>query len=103
MVILFENGATNTMVLQYGNLSNKKGTIWMNPSSKEIKVNLNQTYEWKYDFKYTYSKTVFFQYELKYSIENAEKDAIFEFKYNNNFKVKEDFLAPNPVKICQKE
>ena len=103
MVIPFESGATNTIVLQYGNLSNKKGIIWMNPSSKEINVNLNQTYEWKYDFKYTYSETVFFPYELKYSIENTEKDAILEFKYNNNFKVKEDLLAPNPLKICQKE
>ena len=103
MVIPFENGATNRLALKYESLSNKKGTIWMNPSSKEIKINLNETYEWKYDFKYSFSEKVFVPYQLIYSIENAKKDAILEFKYNDKFIVEGDFIAPNPLKICQKE
>ena len=47
-------------------------------------------------------KKIFVPYQLIYSIENAKKDAILEFKYNGKFTVEGDFIAPNPLKICQK-
>ena len=61
--------------------SDEKGIIWMYPSTKEIKVDLNQEYEFKYDFKGNYNHNKI--YKVIYSIDKAEKDVILQFKYNN--------------------
>ena len=50
-LIPFKKGYSIKIKLSYKSSSNEKGTIWMNPSTSEIKVDLNKKYEWKYDYK----------------------------------------------------
>ena len=71
--------------------------IWMNPSTQEIKLNMLQSYRWKYNCMVT--DIVDKIYELTYSINKAEKDAILELSYNKNMKIDEDYFASNPFKI----
>ena len=71
--------------------------IWMNPSTQEIKLNMLQSYRWKYNCMVT--NIVDKIYELTYSINKAEKDAILELSYNENMKIDEDYFAPNPFRI----
>ena len=74
----------------------------MNPSTVEIKVDLNKKYEWKYDFSGAIDLES--QYELIYSIDKAEKDMILQFKYKENIYIPYyyigDIHANNPLKIC---
>ena len=75
----FSKGYSNNIILEYKSDSNAKGIIWMNPSTNEIKVDLKQTYQWKYGFTYL-NKDIFGERveknPLTYSIDKAEKDAI---------------------------
>ena len=105
MVIPFTKDFVNKIILEYKSASDKKGTIWMNPSTNEIKVDLNQIYEWKYDFMWNFIKYVylFSNSPLIYSIDNAEKDVVLEFKYNNNYKIGYYQNVPNPMQICQEK
>ena len=48
----FSKGNSNKIILEYKSDSNAKGIIWMNPSTNEIKVDLKQTYQWKYGLTY---------------------------------------------------
>ena len=66
----------------------------MYPSTKEIKVDLNQTYEFKYDFKEYFNHNNI--YRLVYSIDKAERDVILQFKYNI-FIVYKNLIAINPL------
>ena len=102
VVFPFRQGNTCVITLEYKSSSIEKGMIWMNPSTKEIKVKLNQIYEWKYDFHWywEYKEIVVENVPLIYSIENAEKDAILEFEYNNKQKIGFNYFTPNPMKIC---
>ena len=50
--IQFEKGDSVKVKLIYKSSINEKGVIWMNPSTNEIKVDLKQTYQWKYGFTY---------------------------------------------------
>ena len=100
-IIPFYKDRSNKITLEYKINSEEKGKIWLHPSINEIKVDLNQTYEWKYDIKSFFHLSK--KYQLTYSIDNAEKDAIFEFKYNDKFEVDNNFLSPNPLKICNGE
>ena len=100
-IIPFYKDRSNKITLEYKTNSDEKGKIWLHPSTNEIKVDLNQIYEWKYDIKSFFPLSK--KYQLTYSIDNAEKDAIFEFKYNDKFEVDKNFLAPNPLKICHGE
>ena len=100
-IIPFYKDRSNKITLEYKTNSDEKGKIWLHPSTNEIKVDLNQIYEWKYDIKSFFPLSK--KYQLTYSIDNAEKDAIFEFKYNDKFEVDNNFLAPNPLKICNGE
>ena len=54
-VIPFKKNQQIIIRLKYKSTSNEKGIIWMHPSTKEIKVDLNQEYEFKYDFKGNYN------------------------------------------------
>ena len=99
-VIPFKKGKLVKIKLSYKTPSNAKGIIWMNPSISEIKVDLNQKYEWKYDYKMVRTDNI--TYSLTYSIDNAEKDAILEFKYNDKLKISGNYMAPNPLKIFHK-
>ena len=96
-VIPFKKNENIIIGLLYKSSLNEKGILWMHPSTQEIKVYLNQTYQNKYDFKanYTHNKI----YQLIYSIDEAVKDIILQFKYNNFFE-HENFTANNPLKIC---
>ena len=46
------------------------------------RTNLNQIYEWKYDIKKSCLDSKILPYKFTYSIDNAEKDVILQFKYN---------------------
>ena len=71
--------------------SNEKGTIWINPSWNELKVDLNKQYIWKVE----YSSTFGHETNLTYAINNAEKKVTFKFTYNKGSK-----NLPNPFRVC---
>ena len=100
-IMLFKPNDINKIKLEYLSPSNENGTIWLQPTTEEIQIKLNQTYQWKYNLKayFTHNKI----YQLVYSINKSEKDAILEFKYDNNFNVENNIIAPNPLKICHGE
>ena len=98
IIIPFSPGETNIIKLEYLSPSEEKGTIWIQPTTKEIAVNLDQVYEWKYSIQALFFNTE--QFVLTYSINNAEKDAILKFNYDNNMKV-EDKEITNPMRLCQ--
>ena len=84
---------TYTIRLEYSNPnSNANGTIWVNPMNNEIKVNLTNKYEWKFDYEDTDRKEA----NLIYSIDNCEKNVTFEFKYNSKMKLRDGSFAKNP-------
>ena len=65
---------TNKIILEYLSPSNAKGTIMFLPTTEEIPIKLNQTYQWKYNIiSYLFEQTT---YQLVYSINKSEKDAI---------------------------
>lgn len=68
----------------------------MHPSTDEIKVDLNETYEWKYDV----TKFVFQNYQIVYSIDNAERDVTFVFIYKDTISGE---TVKNPFKVCHGE
>ena len=97
IIIPFSPGETNIIKLEYLSPSEEKGTIWIQPTTKEIAVNLDQVYEWKYSIQALFFNTE--PFVLTYSINNAEKDAILKFNYDNNMKV-EDKEITNPMRLC---
>ena len=91
-IFSFGSGKTCKLVIEYSDKSsNETGTIWMHLSTDEIKVDLNETYEWKYDF----DGILINNYPMIFSIDNAERDVTFIFKYNEK--------AKNPFEICHGE
>ena len=99
-IILFKKDIPVKISLSFIKKENKycdQVLIWMNPSIKEIKLNILQSYRWKYNCMVT--DIVDKIYELTYSINKAEKDAILELSYNKNMKIDEDYFAHNPFKI----
>ena len=101
-VIPFDPNKPVKIILSYINPSDEKGIIWMNPSTVEIKVDLNKKYEWKYDFSGDINCSP--HYKLIYSIDKAEKDMILQFKYNENIYIPSynygGIHVNNPLKIC---
>ena len=96
-IFSFESGKTCKLELIYKDqTSNVKGTIWMHPSTDEIKVDLNETYEWKYDV----TELVFQNYQIIYSIDNAERDVTFIFNFKDTIPGK---TVKNPFKVCHGE
>jgi len=93
VILSFRSEMTCKLVLYYGGdpSSNVTGTIWMHPSTEEIKVDLNETYETKYDFNDLFDTND----SMIFSIDNAERDVTFIFKYKEN--------AQNPFEICHGE
>ena len=100
-IMLFKPNDINKIKLEYLSPSNENGTIWLQPTTEEIQIKLNQTYQWKYNLKAYFTQNKI--YQLVYSINKSEKDAILEFKYDNNFNVENNIIAPNPLKICHGE
>ena len=80
----------------------------MNPSINEIKVDLKQKYEWKFNYNYKLAHNI--QYPLVYSIDKAKKDATLMFRYNNfvisakdieKHKVRADFAITYDVEVLR--
>ena len=97
----FEKGIIYKIELRYRKDWNEKGIILMYPSTKEIKVDIYKTSQFKYNIREAFggkSQT----YQLTYSLDNAEKDTKLKFKYNDNFIYEADKIATNPLKICHK-
>ena len=99
-VFPFKKDEEITIRLEYRASLNKKGIIWMYPSTQEIIVDFNQKYEFKHDFKGIYDHNKIFQ--LIYSIDKAEKNILLQFKYNT-FIEPENFKTENPLKVCHEE
>ena len=99
----YENGRNNYVRLTYRDSSNEKGIVWILPSTYEIKVNLNETYQWEYDIKQSCLDSKKLPYKFTYSIDNAEKDVILQFKYNDKFQIDNGLVAANPLSICHGE
>jgi hypothetical protein len=99
----FESGRNNYVRLTYRDSSNEKGIVWILPSTYEIKVNLNETYQWEYDIKQSCLDSKKLPYKFTYSIDNAEKDVILQFKYNDKFQIDNGLVADNPLSICHGE
>ena len=104
MIMSFKKDNTYKLILEYKTPSNESGIIWMNPSTNEINANLNQTYEWKFDFRVKQlSVAANFgtaRKPLVYSIDNAEKDVLLEFQYNKKMFIIGDAKPDNPLKVC---
>ena len=96
-VIPFKKDQNIEIYLKYKSTSNEKGIIWIYPSTQEIKVDLNQTYEFKYDFKRTCGHYI--TYSLIYSINNAEYNTLLDFKYNHKLIIDNNIKADNPLII----
>ena len=83
-----------TIELRYTNTTeDEKGTIWINPSWRELKVDLNKAYEWKFNFATEYRAS---ESKLIYSVDNADKSAKFNFTYSKE--LRQDL--PNPFEVC---
>ncbi len=76
--------------------SNAKGTIWLNPSWNELKVDLNKIYEWKSSCRC--GEVI--ESKLTYAIDNADKNVKFKFTYNNNKEISD---PKNPFTVCHGE
>ena len=96
-VIPFKKNEAIEIYLEYKSYSYERGIIWMFPSIKEIKVNLNQIYQLKYDFKRNCGHQI--TSYMTYSIDNAEYNALLEFKYNDNLILDKKLKAGNPFEI----
>ena len=97
----FEKGITYKIELKYRKGANEKGIIWIYPSTREIKVDIYQTYEFNYNIRENLGNRLE-KYQLTYSINSVDKDTKLKFKYNENFTYEDDKIATNPLKICHK-
>ena len=79
--------------------SNSDGIIWINPSNKELKVDLTQKYQWKYD----YVSFIGVETKLIYTIEKSEKNVTFIFRYNSEMELDDESIVSNPFVVCQGE
>lgn len=98
-LLLLPNSGNNFKLKFIGINSKDTGTIWVNPSTNELPVDLNKKYEGKFPIDVSYGiNTV---YQLTYKINNAEKDATFKFNYNNKMKIHgDDTTVSNPFRVC---
>ena len=80
----------------------EKGTIWFNPLSREIEIDLSQKYEGKFTVKNDLGKD--FAQPLTYSVSNLKEDKNFVFEYESKYKDKEsEITLSNPFEICNGE
>ena len=85
--------ATNFYKIKFGpDQITFNGTFWINPSSLEIKIDINSIVEWNYKT----DPSIYERPKLTYSLDNAEKDVTFIFKYSyeNNKDI------PSPFEVC---
>ena len=87
-LLISPNSGNNFKLKFLGVNSNDKGTIWVNPSTNVLPVDLNKKYEGKFPIGDQYGINAV--YQLTYKINNAEKDATFKFNYNNKIEIQGD-------------
>lgn len=75
--------------------TNEKGTILINPSWNELKVDLNKMYQWTIG----YSGLHKLESNLIYAIDKADKKVTFKFTYDKKSKNE----LPNPFRVCHGE
>ena len=90
------NAASYKIILE---TDSSNGTIWVNPSKNELKLDMNKKVEWKFDIANDNSGP---ESKLTYVIDKAEKSASFVFKYNKEIKDRynKTINVPNPFQIC---
>ena len=93
-IMFLNKGRTYKIELRYYRSSSKNGTVWINPSTNEVKVDLNKIYKWKYDYDGMF---YYRDLNLTYSIDNAEKNVKFIFEYKNEIGGQK---VNNPFEIC---
>ena len=98
--LIISPNSGNNFNLKFLNInSNDKGTIWVNPSTNVLPVDLNKKYEGKFPIGDQYGINAV--YQLTYKIDNAEKDATFKFNYNNQIEIQGDeWTVSNPFEVC---
>lgn len=98
-LLISPNSGNNFKLKFLGVNSNDKGTIWVNPSTNVLPVDLNKKYEGKFPIGDQYGINAV--YQLTYKINNAEKDATFKFNYNNKMEIHgDDWTVSNPFEVC---
>ena len=98
-LLISPNSGNNFKLKFLGVNSNDKGTIWVNPSTNVLPVDLNKKYEGKFPIGEEYGINAV--YKLTYKIDNAEKDATFKFNYNNKIEIQgDDWTVSNPFEVC---
>ena len=85
------SGSSYSIIFELG--KEEKGTVWINPSWNELKVELDKKYEWPLEYKS--EKPL--ETKLIYKIDNADKNATFNFTYQNKEKLS------NPFSVCHGE
>ena len=98
-LLLSPTTETNYDIALKGNKKDS-GTIWVNPSTNELAVDLSKKYEGKFSIVTTGSG-IEQPPQLTYAINNAEKDVTFNFQYTETDEELRDDVIPNPFKICQ--
>jgi hypothetical protein len=92
-ILGISKGVTYKICLNYTQVSEEKGFIWINPSYNEIKVDLTKKYEWKFDYMDYFGADS----KIVYTIDNADKKVTFKFQYNEKV---QDKTVKNPFEVC---
>lgn len=92
-ILGISKGVTYKICLNYTQVSEEKGFIWINPSYNEIKVDLTKKYEWKFDYMDYFGADS----KIVYTIDNADKKVTFKFQYNEKV---QDKTIKNPFEVC---
>jgi hypothetical protein len=92
-ILGISKGVTYKICLNYTQVSEEKGFIWINPSYNEIKVDLTKKYEWKFDYMDYFGADS----KIVYTIDNADKKVTFKFQYNEKV---QDKNVKNPFEVC---
>ena len=101
-ILLWPGSGKYTISIEATEDRKDSGTIWVNPTTNEIPVDLSKKYEGKYPIIMSKVGIENPLPELTYVISKAEKDVKFNFKYTDNYiELSGDQKVPNPFRICQ--
>ena len=80
---------------------NEKGTVWIQPLSKNISIDLSKKQERKFTIEYDYA----INENLTYVVSNLSKDRKIKFNYQKEFKDDkgQTIKISNPFKVCEGE
>lgn len=100
-ILLYPSNDKYVITMKASGDKKDSGTIWVNPTEKEIEVDLSKKYEGKFPIITTKSGLTEPYPELTYAINDVAKDVTFSFKYTDKENELRDETIPNPIKICQ--